>query len=52
MAKDRNTFAKRQRENEQKRKAEEKRVRRQRKKEQGNRPSETSPDSPPAVDET
>ncbi len=51
MSKDRNTFAKRQRETEQKRKAEEKRIRRERKKAEANRPVEVAPEDPPATDE-
>jgi hypothetical protein len=42
MSKDRNTFAKRQREVEKKRKADEKRVRRAKKKVEGNEPDETN----------
>jgi hypothetical protein len=52
MSKDQNTFAKRQREMEQKRKAEEKRARRKRKKEQPNRPAEAVPEDRPPTDET
>lgn len=51
MAKDRNTFAKRQREVEQKRKAEEKRARRQQKKIQGDRPHDAAPEEQPAAEE-
>jgi hypothetical protein len=51
MAKDRNTYAKRQREAEQKRKAAEKRTRRQRKKEQPERPGEVVREDPPATDD-
>ncbi len=50
MANDRNTYAKRQRETEQKRKAEEKRARRQRRKEQVERLSETHPEDSPAAE--
>ena len=42
MAKDRNTFAKRQREVEKKRKAEEKRERRRKKKEQADEPTDVA----------
>ncbi len=51
MAKDQNTFAKRQREMEKKRKAEEKRERRRLRKEQPDEPAETSADDI-AVDTT
>jgi hypothetical protein len=50
MAKDRNTYAKRQREAEQRRKAEEKRARRLRKKVQTPRSGEVARDEPPATD--
>ena len=50
MARDQNTFAKRQREMEKKRKAEEKRERRRKKKEQADEPAEVVPTEPAAAD--
>ena len=50
MARDQNTFAKRQREMEKKRKAEEKRERRRKKKEQADAPAEVVPTEPAAAD--
>ena len=52
MARDQNTFAKRQREMEKKRKAEEKRERRRKKKEQADAPAEVVPTEPAAADNT
>ncbi|MBC8872509.1 MAG: hypothetical protein H8E44_24005 [Planctomycetes bacterium] len=51
MAKDQNSYAKRQRELVKKRKAEEKRERRRKKKEQANAPIEPNLDDQPATDE-
>lgn len=50
MARDQNTFAKRQREMEKKRKAEEKRERRRKKKEQADAPAEVVSTEPAAAD--
>ena len=51
MARDQNTFAKRQREMEKRRKAEEKRARRRKKKEQANEAPETDSVDRPATEE-